>query len=127
MAFLAFGVYVIVYVKLETNKSALAFTVPYGKLHLREVLIMNPTVCKCQFISKRISNFTQELHDLLKKYDATLEFEGESIEGQGAMLTINMGEDLVDRIEIEVESPDSFDLDSDILEVALNQATVVPD
>ena len=74
-----------------------------------------------QIIRGKTCQFLTELQALLKKHDATIGFEAETIEGQGSMVTVDIDGE---QFEVEVESPDSFDLDSSMMDEALKHLVV---
>ena len=85
---------------------------------------MKPSVqFERQFISPSISQFLVELQALLEKHRTTISFEAETLYNQGSLLTIL--NDSQEKAEIEVASPQSFDLDAKSLKAIFGQVLVI--
>ena len=76
-----------------------------------------------KFISPELSSFLVDLSMLLDKHGVEMSFEAETIKGQGSLMTIRCGEETA---EIEVESPDAFDLDPEMINHLFKTLVVLP-
>lgn len=74
-----------------------------------------------QFISADMSSLVQELTDLLHRHCATIEFEAETVNGQGSMITLKKQGEVM---SITVESPYAVDVDADLLGQSLKQVMI---